>query len=142
MGSVAETMPTRRARGPFEVTLTPQGSNEPAADVTLGRVVVEKEYHGELEASGAGEMLTAVTSLEGSAGYVAIERVSGTLRGRHGTFVLQHSGTMNRGAPELLISVVPDSGTGELRGLTGVMAIEITGPRHTYDFVYTLPDFP
>src|SRR6185312_9342775 len=97
-----------------------------------------KQFHGNLEASSKGEMLSAGTSIKGSAGYVAIERVSGTLHGRSGAFVLQHSGTMKRGTPELSVTVVPDSGTGELTGLAGRMMIHIAGGKHSYEFEYTL----
>jgi len=99
---------------------------------------IDKQFHGDLEATSKGEMLSAMTSVKGSAGYVAIERVSGTLHGRHGTFILQHSGTMTRGAPQLSVTVVPDSATGELVGLTGKMTIKIADGKHSYDFEYTL----
>jgi hypothetical protein len=99
---------------------------------------IDKQFHGDLEATSRGEMLTAGTDVPGSAGYVAMERVTGRLHGRSGAFLLQHSGTMTRGAPQLAITVVPDSGTGELAGLGGRMAITITDGRHSYDFDYTL----
>jgi Protein of unknown function (DUF3224) len=99
---------------------------------------MEKQFHGDLEATTKGEMLSAGGSVQGSAGYVAIERVSGSLHGRVGTFVLQHSGVMTRGVPGLAVSVVPDSGTGELVGLAGTMQIVIGSGKHTYDFTYTL----
>lgn len=111
-------------------------------DATLGRMSIDKQFHGDLEATSEGEMLTAVTEVKGSAGYVAVERVSGTLHGRTGSFVLQHSGTMNRGVPELTVTVVPDSGTGQLVGLAGKMAIQITDGKHLYDFEYTLAETP
>ena len=132
---------TSRASGPFEVKLSLQTPSDPA-DATLGRFSIEKQFHGDLEGVGKGEMLTAGTPVEGSAGYVAIERVTGTLRGRTGSFVLQHSGTMTRGAPQLSVTVVPDSGTGQLEGLTGRMAIIMGGGKHSYDFEYTLSDTP
>jgi hypothetical protein len=103
---------------------------------------IEKQFHGDLEASSKGEMLTAGTSVAGSAGYVAIERVTGTLHGRNGTFILQHTGTMTRGAPELTITVVPDSGTGELMGLAGKLMIEIADGTHSYNLAYTLAENP
>jgi hypothetical protein len=107
---------------------------------------MEKQFHGDLEATSKGEMLSAGGSVKGSAGYVAIERVSGTLHGRQGTFVLQHSGTMTRGVPGLTVSVVPDSGTGDLVGLAGTMSIVISEGKHEYDFTYTIdagtPDSP
>ena len=87
-----------------------------------------------------GQMLTGMTDVKGSAGYVAIEKVSGTLKGRTGTFILQHTGTMNRGVPQLIITVVPDSGTGQLAGITGDFKIIIAEGKHSYEFEYTLPD--
>jgi hypothetical protein len=130
---------TMRARGTFEVQLTPQASGGDAADSALGRLSMDKQFHGDLEGSSGGQMLTAMTPVEGSAGYVAIERVTGSLHGRVGTFVLQHSGTMARGQQQLAIAVVPDSGTSELEGLVGQMVITIAGRKHSYDFEYTLP---
>ncbi len=107
---------------------------------TLGQMSLDKQYHGDLEGASKGQMLTAGTDVKGSAGYVAMERFTGTLNGRKGSFVLQHTGTMNRGALQLSVTVVPDSGTGELVGLTGKMAIIIADGKHSYDFEYTLPD--
>jgi hypothetical protein len=124
------------ARGTFEVKLTPQPADSGAPAV--GRMSIDKQFHGDLEATSKGQMLAAVTSVKGSAGYVAIEQVTGSLRGRSGTFVLQHSGTMTRGTPQQIVSVVPDSGTGELVGLTGTMTITIADGKHSYDFEYTL----
>jgi hypothetical protein len=101
---------------------------------------LDKQFRGDLEATGHGEMLAVRTDTEGSAGYVALERIAGTLDGRNGTFALQHSGTMTRGVPQLLITVVPDSGTGELAGIAGRMNINIADGKHSYDFEYTLAD--
>jgi hypothetical protein len=131
---------TTHATGTFDVKLTPQPSEDKTDDATLGRMTIEKQIHGDLEAASKGQMLTAGTPAKGSAGYVAIERVSGTLHGRTGTFILQHSGTMTRGALQLDITVVPDSGTGQLTDLTGKMDIQIADGKHSYDFAYTLPD--
>jgi len=131
---------TAHATGTFEVKVTPQPSEDKTDAPALGRMTLDKQIHGDLEATSKGQMLTAGTSVEGSAGYVAIERISGTLRGRTGTFILQHTGTMNRGAFQLSITVVPDSGTGQLTGLTGKMDIQIADGKHSYDFAYTLPD--
>lgn len=131
-------MPTP-ATGPFEVKLTPQDDK---LDPTLGRMTIDKHFHGDLEAASIGQMLTAGTDTKGSAGYVAIERVAGTLHGHTGTFTLQHTATMNRGVPQLSITVVPDSGTGQLTGITGKMNIIIAGGKHSYDFEYTLPEAP
>ena len=126
------------ATGTFEVKLNPQELTDKAADKTLGRLSIDKQFQGDLNAVSKGEMLSAGTSVKGSAGYVAIERVSGTLQGRSGTFVLQHSGTMTRGAAQLSVTVVPDSGTDQLAGLDGKMAINIIDGKHLYDFEYTL----
>lgn len=130
---------TTHARGTFEVQMTPQPAQDGVGDPGIGRMALDKLFHGDLEASGKGQMLAAGTEVSGSAGYVALERVSGTLHGRNGAFALQHSGTMTRGTPQLSISVVPDSGTGELLGLAGTLAITITDGQHFYDFEYTLP---
>jgi hypothetical protein len=127
------------ATGSFEVKLSPQ-SDDHLQNTTLGRMSIDKQIHGDLEATSKGEMLTGGDVAKGSAGYVAIELVTGTLKGRSGSFVLQHSGTMTRGTPQLTVSVVPDSGTGQLTGLTGTMTIKITDGKHFYDFAYTLPE--
>ena len=124
-----------RATGTFDVKLTPQ----PAGDDALGRMTIDKQFHGDLEAVSKGQMLAAMTDVKGSAGYVAIERVTGTLNGRMGSFVLQHSGTMTRGAPALTVTVVPDSGTEQLAGLEGAMQIIVEPGNHSYEFEYTLP---
>jgi len=126
------------ATGSFEVVLTPQPPAEDIAAARLGRQTLHKQFHGDLEATSLGEMIAAMGDVQGSAGYVAMERVTGTLHGRSGSFVLQHNGTMNRGAPQLSVSVVPDSGTAELVGLAGTMAIEIAQGRHSYRFDYML----
>jgi hypothetical protein len=128
---------THRATGPFDVTLAPLATAHAGENPSLGRMSIEKEYHGNLAAIGTGEMLTASTDVQGSAGYVAMERVVGTLDGRRGSFVLQHSATMTRGAPRMSITVVPDSGTEELAGLTGTMLVIIADGRHSYDFDYS-----
>jgi hypothetical protein len=130
------------AAGPFEVKLTPQPAEEKVGDPTIGRMALDKQFHGDLEATSKGQMLSTMGDVKGSAGYVAIERVSGTLHGHKGTFALQHSGTMTRGTPSLTISVIPDSGTGELVGLAGTMEIHIVEGKHFYDFSYTLPSAP
>jgi len=131
---------TTRANGTFEVKLIPQASDDKSEDATLGRMSIDKQFHGDLEATSKGQMLSVVTAVKGSAGYVAIERVSGTLHGRSGSFVLQHSGTMTRGAPQQSVTVVPDSGTGQLVGLAGKMTIIIAGGKHSYEFEYTLAE--
>ena len=130
------------ATGTFEVKLTPQGEGDKAERSTLGRMLIAKQIHGDLDGTSKGEMLTAGTDVKNSAGYVAIERITGTLQGRPGSFVLQHSGTLTRGAPLQSITVVPDSGTGQLAGITGKMTITIAEGKHSYDFEYTLPEAP
>ncbi len=134
---------TAHASGTFEVKLTPQTAGPESPDDaskagSIGRMSIAKQFHGDLQGTSRGQMLAASTSTKGSAGYVAIEEVSGTLQGRSGTFLLQHSGTMDRGAPHLIITVVPDSGTGQLVGLSGAMTIKIDAGKHSYDFEYTL----
>lgn len=131
---------TTRASGTFEVKMSPQAPDEGEPDAGIGRMLLDKRFAGDLEGTSKGQMLAAMTGVAGSAGYVAIEQVTATLAGRSGTFVLQHSGTMTRGTPELKVSVVPDSGTGELEGLTGTMQIIIDEGRHSYVFEYTLGD--
>ena len=137
-----EAVVTARASGTFDVKLAPLPLETADGDSALGRMSADKTYHGDLHGTGKGQMLTAMTAVKGSAGYVAIELVRGSLGGRSGTFVLQHTGTMSHGAQELSITVVPDSGTGELEGLTGKMAIIIVDGKHSYDFEYTLPATP
>lgn len=131
---------TQHATGSFDVKLAPLDPAFKSDDNVLSRMSIDKQFHGDLEAISKGEMLAAATSVKGSAGYVAIERVSGTLHGHTGTFVLQHNATMSRGTPQLSIIVVPDSGTGQLTGLSGSMNIIIANGKHSYDFAYTLPD--
>jgi hypothetical protein len=133
------TAPTpTTVRGPFDVKLTPQSATHESA--AIGRMSLDKAFHGDLEATSVGEMLAVRTDVPDSAGYVAIERVTGALGGRKGTFALQHSGLMNKGARDLTITVIPDSATGELAGLSGRMNIDIQpGGKHFYEFTYTLP---
>jgi hypothetical protein len=131
-----EKVVSSHASGTFEVKLTPQAAEE--GDAGLGRMSIEKQFHGDLEGTSKGFMLSAMGSLKGSAGYVAMERVTGTLKGRTGSFVLQHSGTMTRGTAQLSVTVVPDSGTGQLDGLAGTMTIKVAEGKHSYEFEYTL----
>ena len=127
---------TNRASGTFEVKLNPQ---DEGPDAPVGRMTIDKEFKGDLVGTSKGQMIMASSSsVKNSAGYVAIEKVTGTLKGRRGSFYLQHSGTMTRGAPHLTITVVPDSGTGDLKGIAGKMMIRIQGGKHFYDFDYTL----
>jgi hypothetical protein len=134
---------TTHAIGSFSVKMTPQpwhsdSGSDSSADHTFARFVLDKQYHGDLEAASQGQMLSAGTSEKTSAGYVALEKVTGSLHGRSGSFVLQHNGTMNRGTPQLTITIVPDSGTDELTGLCGALTITIAEGKHSYDISYTL----
>jgi hypothetical protein len=126
----------KHAAGTFDITIHPQPPYDDAGPVVLSRVSISKVFHGDLEALSTVEMLSAMPPVTGSAGYVALEHVKGRLHGRAGGFVLQHSGTMTRGKPELAVSVVPDSGTGDLTGLSGSMKIEIVDGKHLYTFDY------
>jgi hypothetical protein len=134
-------MSHHHASGTFSVKLLPQpaADNGPTLGATLGRLLLDKHYQGDLQASAQGQMLSAVTATAGSAGYVAIEHVSGTLHGRAGSFVLQHSGLMTRGERQLSVTVVPDSGSGALAGIEGRLDIRITEGQHFYELAYTLP---
>lgn len=135
------TSMSKRASGTFDVKLTPK---DMGADAPVGGMAIDKEFHGDLAGTSKGQMLMASSSsVKDSAGYVAIEKVTGTLHGRRGSFYLQHSGTMTRGAGELTITVIPDTGTDQLVGLTGRMNIIIApGGKHSYEFDYTLPAAP
>ena len=130
---------TQTARGTFVVSLEPLTFEGADPEFKLGRMSIDKQISGDLTASTIGQMLSAMTSTDGSAGYVALERVAGALKGRQGAFVLQHTGTMNRGAPTLVVTVVPDSGTEELVGLEGEFKINIEEGKHFYEFTYRLP---
>ena len=130
---------TKRASGAFDVKLTPMAPAAGAEASAIGWLALDKKFHGDLEATSQGQMLAVRTPVESSAGYVALERVTGSLHGRTGTFALQHSGTMTRGVSQLVLTVVPDSGTGQLEGLSGSMRIIITGGQHAYEFDYALP---
>jgi hypothetical protein len=132
---------TNHANGPFEVKMTPQKPDNPVSEAAgFTRMTGEKQFHGDLEATSRVEMLAISPDAKGSGVYVALERVTGTLKGKSGSFALHHTGIMNRGVPQLSIEVVPDSGTGQLAGLTGKMTINIAaGGKHSYEFEYTLP---
>ena len=129
----------KRASGSFEVSVQPLANVEVSADPMLGRFLLTKKFTGDLDASARGHMLSAGTCVKGSAGYVAIDQITGSLGGRKGSFVLQHSGSMKRGAPTLSVMVVPDSGTGDLEGITGTLSINVVDGKHFYDFLYSLP---
>ncbi|HEX4303847.1 MAG TPA: GNAT family N-acetyltransferase [Rhizomicrobium sp.] len=138
-GETAAPAPAvKHATGSFEVKLAPLAQEDLVADPALGRMSINKRFYGDLEATSKGQMLTGGTDTKGSAVYVAIEKVVGTLRGRSGTFILHHQGIMNRGTPSLIVSVAPDSGTGELIGLAGTMKIIVAEGKHSYAFDYTL----
>lgn len=138
--AAAETRPAmQHARGSFDVKIEPQKPDNAVAEAAgLGRMSIDKQFHGDLEATSKGEMLSVLDRAAGSGGYVAQERVTGELQGRSGSFVLQHNATMDHGAPSLNIIVVPGSGTGELAGISGSMTIRIENGKHFYDFSYTL----
>ena len=128
-----------KIKGTFDVKLSPlEFSQEGADGMKLGRMAIDKTFHGSLSGQSKGEMLSAMTTTRGSAGYVAIEQVQGMLDGKEGSFVLQHFGTMNRGENRLILEVVPDSGTGQLTGLSGSMQILIEDGKHYYEFEYVL----
>ncbi|MBL8398235.1 MAG: DUF3224 domain-containing protein [Candidatus Accumulibacter sp.] len=127
------------AKGEFIAKLAPRPMDGQPAELKIGRMSIDKTLSGDLVATTVGQMLSAMTEVKGSAGYVAIERVDGTLFGKRGTFLLQHHGMMNRGVPSLSVTVVPDSGTGELVGITGEFTIIIANGKHSYEFKYTLP---
>lgn len=133
---------SKHATGAFDVKMAPQ-SEDKGDGSTLSRLSLDKQYHGDLEATAKGEMLAASAEVKGSAAYVAVERVTGTLHGRKGSFALVHRGVMSSAGQQLEITVVPDSGTGELQGIAGKLGIRIEpGGKHFYDFDYTLPETP
>jgi len=138
-GAAKEMAVEHHATGTFEVKLTPQQPEAAHADSGIARMLIDKQFRGELEGTSQGQMLAFGGPAKGSGGYVAIERVTGTLGGRSGSFALQHSGTMQPAALKLSVTVIPDSGTGELAGLAGSMNIVIEGGKHSYTFDYTLP---
>jgi len=134
-----ETEVTRQATGSFDVKLNPLPSYDTSAGSPLAHFSIDKQFTGDLTATSIGEMLASGTA-SGSGVYVAVERVTGTLAGRTGSFVLHHTGIMNRGVPSLSVNVAPDSATDQLVGLTGSMQIIIAGGKHSYDFSYAIPD--
>jgi hypothetical protein len=128
-----------RAAGSFEVKIVPQTSEREATDASLGRMSIDKEFSGDLQATSKGQMLTAMTDTTGAAVYVAVERVTGSLNGKHGSFVLYHNGVATRSQRDLVVTVAPESGTEELTGLGGTMSINIVEKKHFYELDYTLP---
>jgi len=138
IGAQNKVVMKAQAKGTFDVKVTPQPADDPVAG-GFGRLFIDKTFHGDLEGTSKGQMLASGSGGAGSSGaYVALEKVTGTLAGRRGSFILQHNGTMNKGVASLLVSVVPDSGTDELVGLSGTMTIIIAGGTHSYEFAYTL----
>jgi hypothetical protein len=135
-----DVLMTGHATGTFDVKVVPQAADDQSKPAAIARMSIDKQFHGGLEGTSRVEGLTAGTDVKGSAVYVAIEQFTGTLAGRKGTFLLHHTGIMTRGAPQLTVSVVPDSGTGQLVGLAGEMNIIIADGKHSYDFAYTLPE--
>jgi hypothetical protein len=133
---------SKHANGTFEVKITPQAQQDKAENGSFGRLLIDKQLHGDIEATSKGEMMVADTDIKDSGCYVALERVTGKLNGRDGSFILQHNGIMTRGVGHLSVSVVPDSGTGQLVGLAGKMSITIVDGKHLYDFDYSLPENP
>lgn len=133
---------TTHARGTFDVKITPQSPQEGVGDPSIGRLAIEKQFHGELQGTSKGQMLAVGTAVDGSAGYVAIEHVTGSVHGRRGSFALQHHGIMHRGTPQLSVTIVPDSGTDELGGIAGSLVITVAQGEHSYVLQYSLPDVP
>jgi len=144
--SQKEPVVTTHAKGTFDVKLNPQPPDDKSSDGTsdagIARMILEKQLHGDLEGTSKGQMLAFSTGAKNSGAYVAIEKIAGTLQGRTGSFALQHIGAMSRGAYQLNITVVPDSGTGQLEGIAGTFSIQITDGKHFYDFAYTLAQAP
>jgi len=139
--TAAQTQGTimHHAKGTFDVKITPQAHQEGVGDPVVGRLAISKTFSGDLVGNGHGEMLAVRTAVKDSAGYVALEKVVGVMNGRRGSFALQHSGSMNRGASQLSIAIVPDSGTDELTGIAGEMLLDISTGVHHYQFNYQLP---
>lgn len=129
---------SQTAKGTFSIVMVPPPAGEGAGRLSVGRMLIDKQYTGDFTGTGQGEMLSAGNPAAGSAGYVAIEHVSGTLHGRSGTFALQHNGTMHAGASHLAISIVPGSGTGDLFGIEGKLKLDIVERKHFYQIDYTL----
>jgi uncharacterized protein DUF3224 len=130
---------TRRAEGTFDVKTTPLAADDATMGTLIGRYSLVKQYHGDLQATSKGEMISAGEPSSGNAGYVAIEQVTGTLSGHSGSFALQHIGVMEGGSYKLSVAVVPGSGTAQLTGLAGTLTITIAAGKHSYSFEYTLP---
>ena len=130
------------AKGTFDVKISPQSPQDGVGDPSVGRMAIEKQFQGDMQGQGRGQMLAVGTAVDGSAGYVAMERVHASVHGRAGSFALQHTGTMHRGTPQLAVTIVPDSGSDDLAGIAGSLSIRIENGVHFYDLEYTLPDAP
>jgi hypothetical protein len=140
LGGMMTASAQTRASGTFDVKIAPQPADDHSDGGALGRMAIDKTYHGDLDGTAVGTMLTGMSPSEKTSGvYVAVERVTATLAGRKGTFILHHTGVMDRGSQSLKVTVVPDSGTDQLTGLTGTMTIDIRDGMHLYTFEYTLP---
>jgi hypothetical protein len=133
-----KTVMSQHARGTFEVKVAPIPEEGSFGAAGLGRMSIDKTFHGDLEGASVGQMLTAMSTVEGSGAYVAVEKITGRLAGRTGSFMLHHRGVMTRGEPSLSVTIVPDSGTGELAGIAGTLGIDIRDGQHFYDLEYTL----
>jgi hypothetical protein len=138
LNPMPQTQTMQYAKGTFDVKVTPQ--EDKTGDAAFGHLLLEKQLQGDLVGTSRGQMLGANTGVEGSAGYVAVERITGVLHGRSGSFILQHVGLMGRGQTQLDIKVLPDSGTEQLQGLTGTMRIRIEQGQHYYELEYALPE--
>ncbi len=133
---------TMHARGTFEVQISPLPVDAYTDAATLGRMTIDKQFSGDIVGTGKGQMLTGMGTVKGSAAYSAIEKFTGTVAGKKGSFVMQHTGIVTRGVQSLVITIVPDSGTDELTGISGTLMIIIEGKQHSYDLEYTLPAAP
>ncbi len=131
--------PMQHAKGEFEVQITPRELDGPTEDPGLSRLAIVKQLRGDLVGTGHGQMLASGGPPNPSGAYVAIERISGSLKGKQGSFVLMHRGTMDASGSEILVTVVPDSGTGDLTGIRGTFKILVEEGKHLYDFEYALP---
>jgi Protein of unknown function (DUF3224) len=135
-------IPVMHARGTFDVQVVPLPADAYADGTSMGRMSIDKQLHGDLTGTGKGQMLTGMGSVKGSAAYSAMERITGTVNGQRGSFMLQHTGIVSGGSQSLVITIVPDSGTEQLSGISGTFTIVVEGKQHSYDLAYTLPTAP
>jgi len=141
MSQTGRSSEEHRATGSYQIAMRPPPlPHDTVDDVILSRMTIDKQFHGDLEATSVVEMMTAMTGVKGSASYVALERVTGILDGRRGTFVLQHNSMMTRGEAQMNVIITSDSGTGELKGISGQMTIEIVDGKHVYTLDYSLAE--